>query len=113
VGAVEFDLIGLGGEDAQLELRQGEEPGLVHSFEPGPSPRVAHVRTAFERPGSCVIRLRAPGLERSPEIRIEVGPPSVSVLERLPWILAWIPMCLLLWMRSRALRSRLYTPGRR
>jgi hypothetical protein len=26
-----------------------------------------------------------------------------------PWVLAWVPMIGLLWLRARALRARLYT----
>jgi hypothetical protein len=112
VGPVEFDLIGNGSADARLALREADGPEEVLAFEPGPAPRVAHARTTLDREGSCVLRLLAPGSGAPAEIRFEVGPAAEPTLSRLPWILAWIPLCALLLLRAQALRSRNYTRDR-
>jgi hypothetical protein len=43
------------------------------------------------------------------EVRIEVSDAPASLAPQIPWLFAWIPMLLLLWLRSRAIRARHYT----
>jgi hypothetical protein len=109
VGPIELDLLGLDGAAALLEMREQDGPWEALSFEAGADPRVVHARTELERAGACEFRLRVGGVDTPVEARVEVAERSAAVSTQWPWALAWVPMVLLLWLRSRAVRARLYT----
>jgi hypothetical protein len=109
VGPVELDLLGLGGSGALLEMREQDGPWEVLSLEAGPDPRIAHARTTLARSGACEFRLRICDGTAPAQARIEVSERPGTAMARWPWIFAWIPMVGVLWLRSRAMRSRPYT----
>lgn len=109
VGPIELDLLGSDGTAALLEMRERNGPWEAISFEAGPDPRVVHARTELESAGPCEFRLRVGGVDTPVEARVEVSERSAAVSTQWPWALAWVPMVLLLWLRSRAVRARLYT----
>lgn len=112
VGPVEFDLIGPGAQDAVFELEEeGGRPEVVVSAA-GPDPRLAHLRTDLRTAGRCVVRVRVPNASQTLEAVLQVAPEAPGVMQRLPWLLAWIPMSALLVARAVASRARSYTASR-
>ena len=109
VGPVELDLLGPGGSSAVLEMREQDGPWEALSLEAGPDPRVLHARTILEGTGSCEFRLRIGDVAAAVQARVEVSERIGTAAAHWPWILAWIPMVGMLWLRSRAIRSRPYT----
>lgn len=109
VGPIELDLLGPPDSKFVLEMRAPSGPWEALSFEAGADPRVVHARTELESAGPCEFRLRVGGVDTPVEARVEVSERSSAASKRWPWALAWVPMMLLLWLRSRALRARLYT----
>jgi hypothetical protein len=109
IGPIELDLLGSGGAAALLEMREQDGPWEVLSFEAGADPRVMHARTELESSGPCEFRLRVGGMDAAVEARVEVSERSAVVSMQWLWALAWVPMVLLLWLRSQAVRARLYT----
>ena len=109
VGPIELDLLGPAGAEVLLEMREGNGPWEVLPFEPGPEARVSHAPTELTAIGPCEFRLRVGGADTQALARVEVAERSAAMSAHAPWALAWIPMVLVLWLRSRALRARLYT----
>lgn len=109
VGPIELDLLGSTGTPARLELREQDGPWQALSFEAGTDARVVHARTELESAGSCAFRLWVPGVDTPFEAGVEVSERPAGTFTQWPWACAWIPMVLLLWLRSRAIRARLYT----
>lgn len=109
VGPIELDLLGLGGSGAVLEMREQDGPWEMLSLEAGPDPRLVHARAMLERSGPCDFRLRMGEGTAPAQARVEVSERPGTAMAQWPWILAWIPMVGVLWLRARAIRARPYT----
>ena len=109
VGPIDLDVLGPASSDAVLELREGDGPWESISLESGADASVMHARVTLERSGTCDLRLRVCDSTASAQACIEVSERPDAAMAHWPWVLAWVPMIGLLWLRARALRARLYT----
>lgn len=109
VGPIELDVLGPPESDAVLELREAEGAWESIPLEVGADAGVMHARVTLERSGTCDLRLRVRDSTASARACIEVSERPDAAMAHWPWILAWVPMIGLLWLRARALRARLYT----
>lgn len=103
VGQAEFTVLGdLPPGTAISVCAPGERDALVVPWSPG---RVRDVREAsveFEIAGAWRITVGVPDQPPMLQASIEVQPPAPSWVARLPWLLAWAPVALLLAVRDRA-----------
>jgi len=108
VGQAEFTVLGELPPGAMIRVSAPDErDALVVPWLPGRAAGVREASVDFEAAGAWRIMVGLPDQPPLLQASIEVGPAAPSWVTRLPWLLAWVPVALLLALRNRAVS---YTP---
>ena len=104
VGAVEFTLLGDLPEGVALCVQApGETVAAVVPWSPASARGVRVVAVSFDEPGEWLVRVGPSPEAPMLEARIAVASPLPAWSERLPWLLAWVPLVLLAALRNGAI----------
>ena len=103
VGQAEFTVLGGLPPGAAISLcAPGSREALVTPWSSGRASGVREASVDFDAAGEWRVMVGVPGEPPMLQASIEVQPPAPSWVARLPWLLAWVPVALLLAVRARA-----------